>query len=132
MKLIMPAEHGAWAWFFVPFLVGVGLVGAFSLPIGFILIGGFALFLLRQPLTIWLKARSKRGRQENVVPAKRWTLSLMGIAGISLVGLLGMERWVILWLSLPMLILLVVYAGMAWRKIALYAPCGWNWLERLG
>ena len=112
----MPAEHGTWAWFFVPFFVGVGVAGAWSLPIWLLFWGGLALFFLRSPLTIWLKGRSGRGRRDNVIPARNLSLMLVGVAGISAAGLIMLGRWRLLWLGAPIAGLLAAYAGMAWRQ----------------
>ncbi|MEJ2747072.1 MAG: YwiC-like family protein [Anaerolineae bacterium] len=51
----MPAEHGSWAWLLVPFFVGTAVAGRFNLPVLLALLGGLAVFALRQPATVWLR-----------------------------------------------------------------------------
>lgn len=56
-SLVLPAEHGAWAWLMVPFVVGSSVAGQLHPAIFLTLVGGLAAFLMRQPATIWLRIR---------------------------------------------------------------------------
>ena len=45
--IVMPTEHGSWAWLLVPFFVGTAVAGKVNLPVVLTLIGGLAVFFLR-------------------------------------------------------------------------------------
>src|SRR5262245_18397217 len=60
--LNLPREHGAWAMFYVPFVLGVLVAGKISLPVLPLLLATSAMFISRESLLIWWRAR-KRGRQ---------------------------------------------------------------------
>lgn len=116
--LLLPAEHGTWFWFLVPFFVGVGVAGNFNTAVFIALIGGFAAFLMRQPLTAWLQVRRGRGRRSDGPVAQRWTIGLGVVALVALLGLLVMGHTVLLWLILPLLPLIALYLLLARQRRA--------------
>ncbi|HUM70123.1 MAG TPA: YwiC-like family protein, partial [Chloroflexota bacterium] len=79
-QLLLPAEHGSWSWLLVPYRVGTAVAGAFNLATLLVLVGSLALFLLRQPATIWLRIRQGRGRQSDAPIVKRLVVALSGLA----------------------------------------------------
>ncbi|MBE2197765.1 MAG: YwiC-like family protein [Anaerolinea sp.] len=112
-QLIMPAEHGSWAWLLVPFAVGVGVARQVNLPIWLTLIAGLSIFLLRQPATVWLRARRGKARRSDGPLAARW-LGLLGLlALLAGGGLLGLGRVALLWLLPPLLLVLGLYLAAA-------------------
>ena len=60
--LKLPREHGAWAMLYVPFVLGVAVAGRVSLPVLLLLVATTALFISRESLLGWWRARS-RGRR---------------------------------------------------------------------
>jgi hypothetical protein len=68
-----------------------------------------ALFLMRQPATIWLRVRQGRGRKADGPVVARLTLGLGGLALLCLLGLLALGLLDLLWLALPVTALLVAY-----------------------
>ena len=115
-KLVMPTEHGAWAWLIIPFLVGAVVAGksgpfdqnaALSLLLTFV--SGLSAFLLRQPASVWLRARQGKGRRADERLAAGWSLALAALAGLCLLGLLALARIVLLWLLAPFTALLGLY-----------------------
>lgn len=60
--LKLPKEHGAWAMFYVPFVLGLLVAGKFNLPTLLLLVAATAAFISRESLLVWWRAR-KRGRQ---------------------------------------------------------------------
>ncbi len=112
-QLLLPAEHGSWSWLLVPYLVGTAVAGTFNLATLLVLIGSLALFLLRQPATIWLRIRQGRGRQSDAPVVKKLALILGGVALFCLVGLLAMGITAIVWLALPVTGLLAIYVAAA-------------------
>lgn len=115
-QLLLPAEHGSWSWLLVPYLVGVGVAGSFNLAVFLVLIGGLALFLMRQPATVWLRIRQGRGRKSDRPLVRHLTLGLGAVALLVLSGLLALGQAPILWLALPVSVLLLVYLAAALGK----------------
>lgn len=60
--LHLPKEHGAWAMLYVPFVLGVAVAGSISLPVLSLLLAISALFISRESLLLWWRARS-RGKE---------------------------------------------------------------------
>ncbi len=58
----LPREHGAWAMFYVPFMLGILVAGRVSLPVLLLLLATSAVFISRESLLIWWRSRS-RGRK---------------------------------------------------------------------
>ena len=108
-QLILPAEHGSWAWLLVPFLVGTAVAQTYTLPIWLVLIGGLAFFLLRQPATVWLRVQQGRGRASDGPLALRLMQMLGGIFLLCSLGLLLQGRFVLVWLLIPFGALTAVY-----------------------
>jgi len=108
-QLILPTEHGSWSWLLVPYFVGVIVAGTWNLAALLVLIGGLAGFLIRQPASIFIRARNGRGRTSDGPPALIWTLILASVALFCLVGLLALGRSDLFWLLLPMAGIFVFY-----------------------
>jgi hypothetical protein len=62
--LRLPKEHGAWAMLYVPFVMGVLVAGRFGPGALLLLLATTAVFVSRESLVVWLRARS-RGRDAN-------------------------------------------------------------------
>jgi hypothetical protein len=112
-QLLLPAEHGSWSWLLVPYLVGTAVADTFNLATLLVLVGSLALFLLRQPATIWLRIRQGRGRQSDGPIVKRLVLGLSGLALLCLLGLVMLGVTAMFWLALPVAGLLAVYVAAA-------------------
>ena len=106
-KVIFPSEHGSWSMTLVPFLIGVGTgavatVGPFAaLGAGLCLLAVLAIFLARQPVSLWLRIWRGRGRRSDLSTARFWTLALLAMAALAGAGLLALGRWPVLWLAAP-------------------------------
>ncbi|MCB8966075.1 MAG: YwiC-like family protein [Ardenticatenaceae bacterium] len=112
-QLIMPAEHGSWAWLLVPFAVGSFVARQGTLSIWLTLIAGLSIFLMRQPATVWLRVRRGKARRSDGPLAQQW-LGLLGmVALLSGGGLLWLGRTALLWLLAPLLLIFVFYLGAA-------------------
>ncbi len=111
--LLMPAEHGAWSWLLVPFLVGAVIAPAWSWSSALVLIGGLSLFLVRQPAIAWLRIRQGRGRQSDESVALFWTVLFALAALLSLLGLLAARQTALLWLAPPVLAILALYVAVS-------------------
>ena len=98
-KIIFPSEHGSWPLTLTPFVIGAGVAGRFPLPVWLCLLAILALFLARQPISLWLRIRRGKARRADAPAAIFWSLLLSGVAALAGVGLLLSGRQAILWLG---------------------------------
>ncbi len=97
---LLPREHGAWAMFVAPLLVGIGAAGMANVELALFALTAFGFFLLRYPLMLAIKTKSNAAR----LAAWQWSVAygaLTIVAGAALmlisqllalvlVGLLGL------------------------------------------
>lgn len=107
--LIMPAEHGSWAWLLVPFAVGTAVAQTINAPVLLALGAALATFLLRQPATVWLRVRRGKARRADGPLALTWISLLGGTAVTCGLVLLFMGRYTLLWLGVPLAIIFALY-----------------------
>ena len=109
-QLLLPAEHGSWSWLLVPYFVGVAVGGGFNWATLLILLGGMALFLLRQPATVWLRLQQGKGRKADRPIVQKLIAGLGAVAAICFVILFALGLRELFVLALPVFVLLIVYA----------------------
>jgi hypothetical protein len=107
--IVMPTEHGSWAWLLVPFFVGTAVAGRFNLPVLLALLGGLAVFFLRQPATVWLRVQRKKARAADGPIALAWIGLFITVGLLCLAGLLLMERGMLAWLLGPFVLIFGLY-----------------------
>ncbi len=117
-KLVLPTEHGSWSLMLTPFVIGAGVAVVFSqngsaLALLLCLMAVLALFLARQPLTLWLRVRRGKARRSDEGPARSWSLLLIAVAALCGIGLMALGRWPVLWLAIPAGAVLAITLGMA-------------------
>jgi hypothetical protein len=108
-RLIMPTEHGSWSWLLVPFGVGAGVAGQFNIALILTLVAGLSVFFMRQPATVWMRARRGRARKVDGPIAAGWALGFGLLATLCLLGLLALGRAEILWLVGPLVVIFLGY-----------------------
>ncbi|MGD8584188.1 MAG: YwiC-like family protein [Chloroflexota bacterium] len=128
-RLIMPAEHGSWSWLLVPYFVGVIVAGQWNAAAWLVLSGGLSGFLMRQPATVAMRARTGRGRRADAGPAILWTVFLGVIALASFAGLLVTGRMDLLWLLIPLAVVLLLYLLASRQRQASVRSL---WMELVG
>lgn len=98
----VPSEHGAWVFLFSPLVIGLALGGL--RPASLLLVAAaLAAFLLRQPVTIAVKAYSGRRPRSELAAARAWMV-IYGLVGLlSSAALLALGHGMILWLAVPAL-----------------------------
>src|SRR5262249_11881993 len=86
--LNLPREHGAWAMLYVPFVLGLMVAGNANWAFVWLLLATTALFISRESLLIWWRARA-RGRQtrasRNAFRLLLIYLSIAAVGGLSLI-----------------------------------------------
>ena len=128
-QLVLPAEHGSWAWLLVPFMVGTAVAGRWNLAVTLVLVGGLAAFLMRQPATVWLRARLGRATRADGPVAAGWTLGLGLIALLCLASLLALGHSDLLWLLAPLTVIFLLYLAAAQSRRASIRSA---WMELAG
>jgi O-antigen/teichoic acid export membrane protein len=100
-QVFLPQDHGSWVFIFSPLLVGLFAGKNFGVASAFLVLAAVAAFLLRQPVTMAVKAYSgRRGRSD--LPAARFWIVLYGMIILSaLVGLIWMGFAYVLLLAVP-------------------------------
>jgi hypothetical protein len=99
--IALPSEHGSWVFILSPLLIGLFAGGNFSSATVYLIIAAMAAFLIRQPVTIAVKAYSER-RSRRDLPAARFWMVIYGLVALfGLVGLIIESYAYVLVLALP-------------------------------
>jgi len=100
-QIFLPQDHGAWVFIFSPLLIGLFAGQEFHYASLYLIIAALAAFLLRQPITIAVKAFSGRRPKVDLSAASFWIAVYSAIALISLTGLAQQGFALLLYLAIP-------------------------------
>lgn len=99
--IAIPQDHGSWVFLFSPLLIGIFAGKTFNAASLALVIAATAAFLIRQPLTVAVKAYSGR-RPRSDLPAARFWLIVYGVIGLASAAELAVLGYTMLaWLALP-------------------------------
>ncbi len=70
----IPSEHGIWIWWLGPLIIGTSAAGGPSSAFLTLFLAALFAFLIRQPISIIVKALSGRRNKEDVRPAMFWVI----------------------------------------------------------
>src|ERR1051325_3958379 len=100
-QIFLPQDHGSWVFIFSPLLVGLYLGGKFNFVSLSLVAALVAAFLLRQPVTITVKAFTGR-RPKSDLSAAGFLIFLYGIiALLAVIGLFRAGFGYLLFLAIP-------------------------------
>lgn len=100
-QIFLPQDHGSWVFIFSPLLIGLFAGEHFSTSSLCLVIAALCAFLIRQPLTIAVKAFAGR-RSNSDLPATRfWTVIYGFIILFALAGLIREGFLYLLYLAIP-------------------------------
>jgi len=100
-QIFLPQDHGSWVFIFDPLLVGLFAGGKFTVASVSLIVAAIAAFLIRQPITIAVKAYSGR-RARSDLPAARFWIGLYGsMVSLALIGLIRAGLGYLLLLAVP-------------------------------
>jgi hypothetical protein len=99
--IALPGEHGAWVFILSPLLIGLFAGGSFTLASVYLIVAAMSAFLIRQPVTIAIKAYSGRRSRRDLPAARFWILVYGVIALLAVAGLVVQGFASLLILALP-------------------------------
>ena len=100
-QIFLPQDHGSWVFIFSPLLVGLFAGGQFNLQSLYLTIAAIGAFLVRQPVTIAVKAYAGRRAKSDLPAARFWILVYALLIMLSLVGLILAGFTYVLYLAVP-------------------------------
>jgi YwiC-like protein len=100
-QIFLPQDHGSWVFIFSPLLIGLFAGGRFTLASLSLVLTAVAAFLVRQPVTIAVKAYSGRRAKSDLFAARLWIAIYGGIVVIALIGLMRAGFGYLLLLAIP-------------------------------
>jgi hypothetical protein len=104
--IALPQDHGSWVFLLSPLLIGLSAGGLFAggglkVASGYLILAAMAAFLLRQPVSIAVKAYSGR-RSRRDLPAASFWIAIYGLIGlVAIGGLVSQGFGYLLYLALP-------------------------------
>jgi hypothetical protein len=100
-QIALPQDHGSWVFILSPLLVGLFAGGNFNYASLNLIIAAMSAFLIRQPMTVAVKAYSGRRPKTDLPAAWFWLVVYGGIAALALLGLILEGFGYILYLAVP-------------------------------
>lgn len=100
-QIALPQDHGSWVFILSPLLIGFFAGGFFNYASFNLLIAAMSAFLIRQPLTVAVKALSGRRSAADLPAAWFWVLVYGVISALALVGLILEGFGFVLYLAAP-------------------------------
>ena len=99
--IALPQDHGSWVFILSPLLIGLFAGGSFSPVSTNLIVAAMGAFLLRQPVSMAVKAYSGRRSRTDLPAALFWMLVYGTIILLSLAGLIIDSFAYILYLAIP-------------------------------
>lgn len=90
-QIYLPQDHGSWVFIFSPLLIGLFAGGQFRIASLYLVFAAIAAFLIRQPITIAVKAWTGRRTRSDLPVARFWISAygmflLLALTGLVLTG----------------------------------------------
>ncbi len=83
--IALPQDHGSWVFLLSPLLIGLFAGRRLTAASGLLIVAALAAFLIRQPVTMAVKAYSGRRSRRDLVPARFW-MAVYGVIGLAAVA----------------------------------------------
>ncbi|HSL46363.1 MAG TPA: YwiC-like family protein [Anaerolineales bacterium] len=99
--IFLPQDHGSWVFIFSPLLIGLFAGGRFSSASLSLVVAALAAFLIRQPITVAVKAYAGRRTKSDLPAARFWMIVCGVIVIIALLGLIRAGYGYLLALAIP-------------------------------
>lgn len=100
-QIFLPQDHGSWVFIISPLLIGIFAGKTFNYAMFNLVIAAMAAFLIRQPITIAVKAYSGR-RSKDDLPAARFWITVYGFfILLTIIVLIGQGFLFVFYLAIP-------------------------------
>lgn len=113
--IALPQQHGSWALWLGPYVIGIGVGGAFKIELLWLTLASLGGFLLLQPLTVLIKVIAKRKPKTDLASSIFWSILYSLLALITLTQLL-ITNYYFLYLALAALPVLVWQLILVMRR----------------
>jgi hypothetical protein len=100
-QIALPQDHGSWVFILSPLLVGIFAGKTLSVATLYLIIATMSAFMLRQPMTVTVKALSGRRPKTDLPAAWFWVLVYGAIATAALIGLILSGFGYLIYLAIP-------------------------------
>jgi len=100
-QIALPQDHGSWVFLLSPLLIGAAAGGKFTAATLHLFAAALAAFLIRQPITVAVKAISGRRASSDLAAARFWILLYGGFAALALFFLIQSGFAYVLYLTVP-------------------------------
>ena len=100
-QIFLPQDHGSWVFILSPLIVGIFAGKNFSSATFYLIVASMAAFMLRQPMSMAVKAYAGRRLKEDLPAARFWILVYAAIASLALAGLIIKGFGYLLYLAVP-------------------------------
>lgn len=100
-QIFLPQDHGSWVFIFSPLIIGLFAGRQFTFASFSLVTATIAAFLIRQPVTMAVKAYAGRRPKDDLPAAWFWIVVYGSIALAALIGLIMEGFHYILYLTIP-------------------------------
>ncbi len=100
-QIVLPQDHGSWVFILSPLLIGIFAGGKFTYATFNLIIAAMSAFMIRQPMTVIVKAISGRRPKTDLGPARFWLLVYGIISALALTALILEGFGYVLYLAVP-------------------------------
>ena len=100
-QIYLPQDHGSWVFIISPLLIGLFAGKAFHFATLNLVVAAMAAFLIRQPITIAVKAYAGRRSKDDLPAARFWSLAYGFIILAAVIVLIVQGFLFILYLAIP-------------------------------
>ena len=100
-QIALPQDHGSWVFLFSPLSIGLFAGKTFSAATLALLVAAIAAFLIRQPVTIAIKAYSGRRPRIDLPAARFWMIVYGALILLSVAELVILGETYVLLLAIP-------------------------------
>ncbi|HEU0296787.1 MAG TPA: YwiC-like family protein [Anaerolineales bacterium] len=100
-QIFLPQDHGSWVFIISPLLIGLFAGNSFNFAALSMVIAAMAAFLMRQPVTMAVKAYSGRRPKEDLPAAWFWIIAYGLIVFLALIALIAQGFSFVLYLAVP-------------------------------
>ncbi len=100
-QIALPQDHGSWVFILSPLVIGIFAGGNFTFAAFNLVLAAMSAFMMRQPMTVLVKAYSGRRPKSELSAARFWLLIYGSLASLALLGLMLQGFGFLLFLAVP-------------------------------